>query len=134
MQSYYRLMLGKRSAFAAECFEGGFIGVDFQIDEDLSRKFPDDWRSFNKAYVPVFLAGHPAIEQWAAAREAQTGQTTLSAEQLSVLQRAVVETVQVFAKHLERDRELWELVASHFTPESLGVDALGRAEIFAAAL
>jgi restriction system protein len=59
MKSYYRLMLGKRSAFAAECFEGGFIGVDFQIDEDLSRKFPDDWRSFNKAYVPVFLAGHP---------------------------------------------------------------------------
>jgi restriction system protein len=59
MKSYYRLMLGKRSAFAAECFEGGFIGVDFQIDEDLSRKFPDDWRSFNKATVPVFLAGHP---------------------------------------------------------------------------
>ena len=59
MKSYYRLMLGKRSAFAAECFEGGFIGVDFQIDEDLSRKFPDDWRSFNKAYVPVVLAGHP---------------------------------------------------------------------------
>lgn len=59
MKNYYRLMLGKRSAFAAECFEGGFIGVDFQINEDLLRKFPDDWRSFNKAYVPVFLAGHP---------------------------------------------------------------------------
>ena len=59
MKSYYRLMLGKRSAFAAECFEGGFIGVDFQIDEDLSRKLTDDWRSFNKAYVPVFLAGRP---------------------------------------------------------------------------
>ncbi len=84
--------------------------------------------------LKFFLVGHPAIEQLAAEREAQTGQTTLSAEQLSVLQRAVVETVQVFAKHLERDRELWELVASHFTPESLGVDALGRAEIFAAAL
>ncbi|MBL8572693.1 MAG: DUF1016 family protein [Hyphomicrobiaceae bacterium] len=58
MKSYYRLMLGKRSVFAAECFEGVFIGVDFQIDEDLSRKFPDDWRSFNKTYVPVFLTGH----------------------------------------------------------------------------
>ena len=33
MTSYYRVMLGKGSAFASECFAGGFIGVDFEIKE-----------------------------------------------------------------------------------------------------
>jgi restriction system protein len=59
MKSYYRVMLGKKSAFAAECFAGGFIGADFDIGEDLSRSLPDQWRDFNKKYIPVFLAGHP---------------------------------------------------------------------------
>jgi restriction system protein len=48
MKSYYRIMLGKKSAFAVECFAGGFIGADFQMDEDLSRNLPDEWRAFNK--------------------------------------------------------------------------------------
>lgn len=59
MKSYYRIMLGKKSAFAAECFAGGFIGADFGINEDLSKKLPDEWRAFNKAFIPVYLAGHP---------------------------------------------------------------------------
>lgn len=31
MKSYYRVMLGKKSAHAPECFAGGFIGTDFGI-------------------------------------------------------------------------------------------------------
>jgi len=37
MKSYYRVMLGKKSAYAAECFAGGYIGVGFGINQDLSQ-------------------------------------------------------------------------------------------------
>jgi len=57
MKNYYRVMLGRKSAHAAECIAGGFIGTDFGIHEDLSRKLPDEWRAFNKQFIPVFLAG-----------------------------------------------------------------------------
>jgi Endonuclease NucS C-terminal domain len=59
MKNYYRVMLGRKSVHAAECLAGSFIGTDFGIQEDLSRKLPDEWRAFNKEYIPVFLAGHP---------------------------------------------------------------------------
>ena len=59
MKNYYRLMLGRKSVHAAECLAGGFIGTDFGIKEDLSRKLSDEWRAFNKQYIPVFLAKHP---------------------------------------------------------------------------
>jgi len=59
MKGYYRIMLGRKSAHAAECFAGGFIGTDFGIHEDLSRKLPDEWRAFNKQFIPVFLAKYP---------------------------------------------------------------------------
>lgn len=60
MKSYYRVMLGKKSMHAADCLSGGFIGTDFGIHEDLSRKLPEEWRDFNKAFIPVFLANNPA--------------------------------------------------------------------------
>jgi restriction system protein len=60
MKSYYRLMLGRKSLFARQCFEEGFIGVDFEIAEDLTGKLPEDWREFNKEYIPLFLQRHPS--------------------------------------------------------------------------
>jgi restriction system protein len=59
MKSYFRVMLGQKSAFAEECFAGNFIGTDFGIMQDLTHKLPDDWRSFNKEFIPVYLAKHP---------------------------------------------------------------------------
>jgi restriction system protein len=59
MKAYYRVMLGRKSVHAAECFEGGFVGTDFGIDEDLSRKLPEQWREFNKQFIPVFLSKYP---------------------------------------------------------------------------
>lgn len=59
MKSYYRLMLGRQSAHAAECFAGGFIGVDYEIEQDLTGKLPDEWREFNKEFIPVYLSNHP---------------------------------------------------------------------------
>ena len=59
MKNYYRVMLGRKSSHAPECLEGGFIGADFDIDQNLSGKLPDSWRDFNKEFIPVFLANHP---------------------------------------------------------------------------
>jgi restriction system protein len=59
MRNYYRIMLGAKSAHAEECFKGNFIGADFTIKEDLSKNLPDNWRDFNKHFIPVFLNNLP---------------------------------------------------------------------------
>ena len=59
MKSYYRVMLGKKSIYAKECFDGNFIGVDFEIPQDLTRKLPEEWRKFNREFIPIFIASHP---------------------------------------------------------------------------
>lgn len=55
MTSYFRIMLGKQSRFVVDCLAGFFVGVDFDIHEDLTAKLPDDWKPFNKHYIPVFM-------------------------------------------------------------------------------
>lgn len=52
-------MLGKGSKYAQDCFNGNFIGADYGIDQDLKDKLPDDWRVFNKEFIPVFLKIYP---------------------------------------------------------------------------
>lgn len=59
MKTFYRVMLGQKSAYAAECFAGNFIGADFGIAEDLTGKLPEEWRDFNAEYIPVYLKNHP---------------------------------------------------------------------------
>jgi len=41
-------MLGRKSAYAADCFAGNYIAVGFGIEEGFTNKLPDDWRTFNK--------------------------------------------------------------------------------------
>jgi restriction system protein len=52
-------MLGRKSAYATECFAGSFIGTDFGIDQDLTNKLPEEWRAFNREFIPIYLAKHP---------------------------------------------------------------------------
>jgi len=59
MTHYYRLMLGEKSIHSETCFNNNFVGTDFEIHEDLTEKLPDDWREFNKTFIPVFLNNHP---------------------------------------------------------------------------
>ena len=59
MKSYYRVMLGRTSVHAEECFVGGFIGTVFLYDHDLTNKLPGEWKAFNKKFIPIFLAAHP---------------------------------------------------------------------------
>ncbi len=58
MKSYYRVMLGMKSAYAEECFKGNFIGADFELP-DLTGKLPDNYKEFNKEFIPVFLKNRP---------------------------------------------------------------------------
>lgn len=59
MKNYYRIMLGKKSIHAEECFKGNFIGAGFLKDIDLTGKLPDNWRTFNEQFVPIYLKEHP---------------------------------------------------------------------------
>jgi restriction system protein len=59
MKRYFRIMLGARSVHAAECRAGNFIGADYGINQDLSKKLPEEWREFNKVFIPEYQSGHP---------------------------------------------------------------------------
>ena len=59
MRSYYRIMLGRASAHAQECLKNSFIGCDFEFEMDLSNKLYDNWRDFNKEFIPYYLEKHP---------------------------------------------------------------------------
>jgi restriction system protein len=59
MKSYYRVMLGQKSIYADECFAGSFIGTDFGINQDLTKKLTEEWRAFNKEFIPIYMATHP---------------------------------------------------------------------------
>ena len=66
MKQYIRVMLGKKSVYAKECFEGNFIGADFDIHEDLTNQLPENWRDFNAKYRPVWLENNPGKSKIAA--------------------------------------------------------------------
>jgi restriction system protein len=87
MKKYYRVMLGRKSSHAEDCLSGGFIGADFDIKQDLSKKLPESWRDFNKEFIPVFLANHPGKSRisaglacgalWTVAKGIQVGDVVL---------------------------------------------------------
>lgn len=59
MKRYLRVMLGRKSVLAAECYAQNYIGVGFGIDQDLTQKLPDDWRAFNREFIPIYLQTRP---------------------------------------------------------------------------
>lgn len=58
MTQYNRVMAGPGCVHAAECVQGGFIGVDYGFVEDLGPSLTDNWRDFNARFVPVYMAAH----------------------------------------------------------------------------
>jgi restriction system protein len=60
MTRYYRIMLGKKSVHAAECFAGGYIGSGFGgITRDVGHELVEDFREFNRKFIPEMQAMHP---------------------------------------------------------------------------
>jgi restriction system protein len=66
MKNFYRIMLGKQGAHAAECVAQGFLGADFGIAQDLSNSLSGQWREFNDQFIPVFLDANPGKTKIAA--------------------------------------------------------------------
>lgn len=66
MKNYYRIMLGRGSVYSKECYQDGFIGADFDFDFDLTNKLSENWRDFNKEYIPFFLSKNPGKAKVAA--------------------------------------------------------------------
>jgi restriction system protein len=88
MRNYVRVMLGRRSMYAEACLSGGFIGVDFDIDQDLTKELPDDWRQFNAKQRPLLLSKKPEMSKvgaglacgfvWTVAKGIKRGDMVLS--------------------------------------------------------
>lgn len=77
------------------------------------------------AVLNFLLAGHPAVLELALI----SAERALTAEEQARLDEAVVETVQIFAKNVERDADLFSLVEQHFS----ALAPLERAWLFARA-
>ena len=59
LKNYYRVMLGKGSIYAAEARQSNFIGADYGIDVDLRSQLPEDFRSFNEQFIPIWQQKNP---------------------------------------------------------------------------
>ena len=55
MKKYNRVMLGHQSVFAKMCRKENYKGVDFDIHEDLSDSLYENWRDFNKKFIPIWM-------------------------------------------------------------------------------
>ena len=58
-KGFYRVMLGRKSAYAKECLDGEFIGADFGINQDLTNELSDNLKGFNQKFRPIYLENHP---------------------------------------------------------------------------
>lgn len=59
MKNYYRIMLGQKSIYAKEAYSGNYIGAGWLPDINLSGEFSDNWREFNKKFIPIYLEKNP---------------------------------------------------------------------------
>ena len=58
MKNYLRVILGAKSVYAKECYEGNFIGANYGITQDLSEELPENWRDFNAKFREIWLKSH----------------------------------------------------------------------------
>lgn len=59
MKNYYRIMLGRGSAYAAEARKGNFIGAGWLENINLTDKLTDNYRDFNHKFRPIYLEKNP---------------------------------------------------------------------------
>jgi restriction system protein len=63
MKKYFRIILGKNHAYAEESIKGNFVGVGFIPGIDFTGKLPNEWREFNKKYIPAYLEKNPGASK-----------------------------------------------------------------------
>lgn len=66
MKKYNRVMLGQGSKFANMCHNEEYIGAEFDIFFDLSNDLYDNWRDFNKKFIPIWMNNVPGKSTTAA--------------------------------------------------------------------
>jgi restriction system protein len=66
MKQYYRIMLGRKSNLAEECYKGNYIGAGFYSVEEISSYLSEDWKDFNKILIPKYLSLNPEKTKMAA--------------------------------------------------------------------
>ena len=66
MKKYNRVMLGQSSRYAEQCLEGGFIGVHYGIDQDLTNELTDNYSDFGTKFRPIYLQLRPGKTKIAA--------------------------------------------------------------------
>ncbi len=59
MKKYNRIMLGRGGMYSKMCREEGYIGANFEIFVDLSDSLYENWRDFNKKFIPVWMENMP---------------------------------------------------------------------------
>lgn len=59
MTAAYRIRLGSTNQHAEDCFRDGYIGVGYGFTQDFTGELVDDWRDFNKKFIPEYLAERP---------------------------------------------------------------------------
>lgn len=52
-------MLGRAGMYAKMCRKEGYIGADFDINQDLSDSLYENWREFNKKFIPIWMNNVP---------------------------------------------------------------------------
>lgn len=52
-------MLGRGSIHAEESHRGNFIGIGFFENQNLTNHLSENWRDFNKEFIPLFLEEYP---------------------------------------------------------------------------
>jgi hypothetical protein len=81
-----------------------------------------------KASTLSFLfVGQPVIASLVKVRRSRE----LEAHEQALLEQIVVDTVQIFVKHVERDQNFAATLDAHLAAEKLGVDSITRARLFA---
>jgi len=65
-KNYYRIMLGRKSIFAKECYEGKWIGAGWLKSSSLENELVENWRDFNKKFIPNYLSTNDGSSKVAA--------------------------------------------------------------------
>ena len=109
MTRYWRLFLGKGNAFAQECLDGGFIGVDFDIREDLTGSLHENWREFNDEFIPKWLELNPGKSKiaaglacamlWTVSRGYEDGDVILSPSSTTLFRVGIVDGPYEYVKN-----------------------------------
>ncbi|MGI6423592.1 MAG: endonuclease NucS domain-containing protein [Candidatus Dojkabacteria bacterium] len=66
MRNYYRIILGSGNIYAEQMYDEGYVGVSFLPAIDLKGRLHENWRDFNKEFIPIYLEKFPEKSRVAA--------------------------------------------------------------------